>query len=214
MPTSATKTKEKQLALIDTMVGEIQAKGGKSPSLRTIIALKTMVAKGCTMADALREANYSDAVVRNPSKVFDTEFVRDVLEKAKITEESVAPILERKLNARKLETRSFPPYVEGAGEGVSDDQIRTMMVDVGYKVYHIVKGKNERVVHFSRENDYLQLQALDMTFNLLGAYAPKKQDIKQQTHHTFSLSAIRKGAEKPKHVNAVAVETPTKKKKK
>ena len=181
---------------------------GRPISLRQMRAVETYVVAngGKTKGEAIREVGYSEAMAKTPSKVFDSQAVRELMTDMGIDEKPVLKVVNRNLNSRRLEHMTFPPYnedkgeVEGEeiteekrGEQLTDGAITEMLASVNCTVRKIVHGDNARHVYFWSDNSKAQLTAADMIFNLLGSYAPKKVEGKHaHLVGTFSMSDLRK----------------------
>ena len=178
----------------------------RKPTLRQMHAVKNLVGDGRSQADALRKANYSEAIVNQPQKVFGSPVILPILESLGFTQEFVADEHRRIVQSHKLDTMFFPIYKskkdseseaewkEKWGEQLTDDEIKFMLADLGFIPKRIVTSPMGRQAFFYTPDNASRLRAIDMAYQLFGSYAPKKLDTKAQIQHTFSISALRKKA--------------------
>lgn len=66
--------------------------------------------KGGSKADALREAGFSNKIIDNPQRVFNTPYAMEVLEKAGVDLDGALKQLNRKVKSRSLDNMTFPPF--------------------------------------------------------------------------------------------------------
>lgn len=105
--------------------------------------------------------------------------------------------LEQALEALAMRGHDGDFIVE-RGKAMSDKQIVEMLEEQGCRVRRIQHGRTARHVYFWVDNDKSQLEALDMVFNLLGSYAPKKSEVKAQVG-IFSLKNLRRDGNQDEH---------------
>ena len=72
-------------------------------------ALEYHVVNGGTEADALRHAQFSSSVIRNPARVFQSSAFAQALEKAGVTDKKVAGKYSRLLNSSRIDSM----YLDG-----------------------------------------------------------------------------------------------------
>ncbi len=177
--------------------------GRRQLTLKQTRAVQLWVANGRSKAEALREANYSEAVVRHPDRVFGSETVRQILRDKGLDEYPAVDQLKRRVHSKRLDHMAFPPFRirtqededKGInhGEQLTDEDIRELLGEVGCVVRRIVHGEMAREVYFWTDNDMAQLKALDMVFKLGGSYAPKQTERKHDHNMAvFSLASLRK----------------------
>lgn len=180
---------------------------------RQVQVVRALLENGGTKADALRAANYSPTMVKNPAKVFNSRAIVAILDAMGLGEASLAERHKELLGAVYLNHMTFPTYnVEKAkerieedkkegtdqsetirGEQLTDQEIVEMLAEVNCTVKKIIHGEMARHVYFWASNTKAQLTALDMAYNLHGSYAPKKLDTKNSTTlGVYSLAKLRK----------------------
>lgn len=162
---------------------------GRKPTVRQVRAIENMVENGRkTKAEALREAGYSEAIVRHPDRVFGSPTVRYFLEKYRLDEGGAVVSIKRNLNAKAPVNFVFPPFREnerdiailegnvGAkfGEQMTDQEIRDYLKEGGITVSKVVHGDMARRVYGYADNPKAQLSAADMVLKIFGAYAPDR----------------------------------------
>lgn len=164
-----------------------------------------------SQAQALREVGYSEPIARAPSKVFGSRAVVKLMQEMGVTEKTGVEILQRHINAKMPVHFTFPPFRteeetkdgengnvgDKFGEQMTDAQIREYLKEAGCVVTRIVHGDMARHVYCYTHNTKAQLEATDMIFNLLGAYAPKKIEGKHD-HRVgiFSMKQLRENMKK------------------
>ena len=183
---------------------------GRQPTVRQVRAVENLVENGGkNKGEAIREAGYSEAIVKNPDRVFGSPTVKAVLEKLGVPDESEAVIaIKRNLKAKYPVNFVFPPFNsqiaeaddedaepegdepvnEGQkfGEQMTDDQIRAYLREGGIIVSKVVHGERSRRFYGYADNPKAQLSAADMLLKVLGAYAPDKVIGK----HTMSVGVM------------------------
>jgi hypothetical protein len=187
----------------------------KTPSERQKLAVMMLVANGGNKAQAIRDAGYSEAMARTPSKVFGSDGVQELMASIGVTPQSVLKVIERHTKARKPVHMVFPPYnVEKAQEWqkqqadtledlsdkifksqMTDDDIRAFIEGNNGVVFRITHGDMARHVYYWHDDSKAQLKAAEMFKDMLGLDAPKKVDLKGQVNHSFSLSKLRQNME-------------------
>jgi hypothetical protein len=156
------------------------------PTLRQKRALEAyMVANGKkTKAEALRNAGYSEAVVRHPSRVFGREaFVRHLNKTGMLDIDGVEVLL-----SGACATKPFVMSFDGCGVGeaeedgeqMTDNEIKEYLAGFQIVVTEIIHTKNKRIAHGIAPDWVLQLKTADMIFKLFGSYAPKKMISKNE----------------------------------
>lgn len=154
--------------LMETEVGERQ------PTVRQVRAVENLVENGGKNKGlAIREAGYSEAMVKNPDRVFGSPTVRKVLEKLGVVDET-EPVkaLRENLKAKTPVNFVFPPFREPE-ECLTDQQIRDYLNEGGITISKIVHSDASRRVYGYADNPNAQLRAADMILKIFGAYAPK-----------------------------------------
>lgn len=144
--------------------------GMKQATLRQQRAVE-MVATGRSKAQILRDAGYSEAIVRHPQRVFSSPVVvvllresmrdpeREVLEEAAEAQKAL-------FNARRLESMTFPKQV-------SDDEIRDFIAGTGSVVQKIVHTQRSRRAYYLAPDTVSRASALHMYYKMRGLYALK-----------------------------------------
>lgn len=203
-------------------VEAVSSETGRVPSLKQIVAVDKVIENGGNKGQALREAGYGAKTVDNPNRVFGSPTVLALMDRLGLSEERLAQKHKELLNSRFLGHMVFPLFKEKGkeepvdetgemggnedidekgrdvsekkrGESLTDKDIRKLLASVNCEVQRIVHGEQARHVYFWGQNGKVQLQALDMAYNLRGSYAPKKLDTKANlTVGVFSISGLHK----------------------
>lgn len=128
-----------------------------------------MVATGRSKAQILRDAGYSEAVVRHPQRVFRSPVVvillremrrdpeREVLEKAAEAHRAL-------FHSFRLESMTFPKQI-------SDDEIKDFFAGIGSAVQKIVHTQRSRRAYYLAPDVATRTSALDMYYKMQGLYA-------------------------------------------
>lgn len=191
---------------------EAKPKWWREPSWRARRAVEIFVEGNgrISKAEALRQVEYSPAVVDVPGKVFNQRPVLKMLADNGITDQFGIDILKRNGKARRAEMMYFPVFKEKKeaeeGEGtdfdnsekirgqqMTDADIRDFLVQNNCDVYRIEHGEQARRVYFYTIDSKAQLQAADTLFKLLGSYAPTKVEGKHDHRvGVFSMADLRR----------------------
>lgn len=127
-----------------TTARDIFKQRNRLPSIRQVRAVEIYMGAngGKSKAEALREAGYSEKIATNPSGVFGSQAVRDLMVDKGLSEGDLIDTLKKKVNSEK---------------------------------------------------EHIQMQALDMSFKLLGSYAPKRVESKNDHRiGVFSMADLRR----------------------
>ncbi len=180
----------------------------RKPSMRQLRAVERYIAEngGKPKGDILREVGYAEPTALTPAKVFESRAVVKLMQEMGVTEKTGVEILQRHINAKMPVHFTFPPFRteeeakdgedgnigDKFGEQMTDEQIREYLKEAGCVVTRIIHGDIARHVYCYTHNTKAQLEATDMIFNLLGAYAPKKIEGKHD-HRVgiFSMKELR-----------------------
>ena len=164
----------------------------REPTIKQAEAIATHVANGGSKADALRAVGYSEAIARNPQRVFNSPIVQAILEEAGVEIVPLIRDLHRMAKtAGKVDYAEFPPLRDqedfnpfedeedtSGDEQLSDEEIRTMIEEKGGFVKYIKHTKRGRHVWFFAPDNKSKLEAMEKLINLHGIYAPKRTDLK------------------------------------
>ncbi|MBW8034714.1 MAG: hypothetical protein FVQ79_03430 [Planctomycetes bacterium] len=172
----------------------------KDPSEKAKDAVHNLLEnRGITKGEALEKANYSDSIIKNPHQVFNNpvvqEYVLKLMKEMGLHPKKAIGKLKRRMNSRRLDHMTFPPFREKRkeeentgehrGEQLTDDDIRLMLTEVNCVVRRIVHGDMARHVYFWTENDKAQLIALEQVWKLLGMYAPTRVEGRHSVKVSF-----------------------------
>lgn len=168
------------------------------PTTRMLKAAKAMVANGGkSTAAVLREAGYSEAVARNPSKVVGSKTFQDLLAEL-MPDQSLAEGQAQLLQAGHLAHHDFPAAGTENGcanTGFTVKEAKDLIESVpgcrvveGRKILAERGGKYIRIYYVQPDN-YSRIKALDSAYRLKGLYAPTKS---QNENFSFSLSNLRR----------------------
>lgn len=190
-------------------VKDILSQRDRKPSVRQMRAVNTYLGAngGISKAEAIREAGYSESMATEPSRVFGSRAMVEMLKDKGVDENLGIEAVKRNVKAKIPTHFTFPSFrspeeakdVENGnvgdnfGEQMTDQQIREYLNGAGCIVTKIVHGEQARQVYGYTDNSKAQLAAANMIFNLLGSYAPKKVEGKHEHKvGVFSMSDLRK----------------------
>ena len=175
-------------------------------SIRARKALKIMVAKGGTQADALREAGYSEAVAKTPTKVTGQKAFIEALEKVGLTDSYLAKGFREFTKAGELKEYIFwhkktkeivdipedhPKYQKG---GVNKEEIythtpvstkrikETIERITGAELIDIQDHYDKRVAFYQRPDFTARKTGFELSAKAKGHLAQDKEDGSVVTH--------------------------------
>lgn len=206
---------EYQKRMKATTVREIVRKPYKTRALgeKQVRAIVNFTENGGNKSKAARDAGYSKTVIRSPDKLFGGVAVHEAVLKVLKTPDKALEKLERKVDARHLDSMTFPPYhkreesngevgegeegendfMKTKGEQMTDEAIVVMLGEIGCVVRKVVHGDMARHVYFWNDDSRTQLEAIDMVINLFGLYAPKRVEQKTDLRvGIFSMAELRR----------------------
>ena len=165
-------------------------------SLRARKALKIMVAKGGSQAEALREAGYADATSRTPSKVTGTKAFVEALEKVGLTDSYLAKGYKEFTKAGELREYAFlnkitkeivdldedhPKYKKGGinkeeithSTPVSDEKIKETIEKIpGAELIDIQVHYDKKVAFYSRPDFAARKTGFELSSKVKGHLQP------------------------------------------
>ncbi|MEK7646498.1 MAG: hypothetical protein AAB381_02285 [Patescibacteria group bacterium] len=124
-----------------------------------------MVAKGGkprSLAEAMREAGYSESYARNPQKIKHTKFWREYLQEF-ISDEKIVSVHTKLLEAQKLSTMDFPVLL-------TDEDLQSIFVSGGRQILTVERGENRVKVTFTEPDFSTRATAIDMAYKVRGLY--------------------------------------------
>lgn len=187
---------------VKTTEAKTLKKSNRKPSPRQKKVFKHMVEKGGTVAEAMREADYSEATIHNPQKVTESQGFISLLES--LPDELLSSTHLGLLKATKIEHMIFPLGPRGEDDenfsggkpnaeidedadpeaqlteeikertSLTDGEIIDMLAEVGCTVKRIVHGTSARHVYFWVQDGQVRDKALDKAYKIKGTYAPEK----------------------------------------
>lgn len=161
-------------------------KTNMAPSPRMIKAAQIMVVKGGTMASALREAGYSEAIANNPQKVTRSEAFAKLLDKIGLTDERVAKQYNTLSNLRVDQEKTFYASVTRVKVGkqtrrkfahISDATIEKFISKMPSASLVVIQTfQDKKVVHYTTPLYPALKSGLELTAKSKGLMAPEKFD--------------------------------------
>lgn len=131
---------------------------------------KILGSKGCkNIGKALVESGYSPAYAKNPKLFMETASTKEIM-KTIFSEKNLAKKHEQLLNQSEIKSQGFNPKLK-------DKTIKALFKKNGIKVFNIQRGTGFAVVFYFTPDATTQTKALDMSYKLLGKYAPEKMDV-------------------------------------
>jgi len=145
-------------------------------SIKQRKAIDNLVANGGNKAKALRDARYSRAVERNPSKVFDSLAVKDFLNEI-LPDDYLYNKTHELIEARTIRVLMFPAKAK-------DKDIEKVLEDIEGKVITITENKTEiggkvvvssKTVYVNVPSNSAKKNGIDIACKIKGTYAPEKK---------------------------------------
>lgn len=137
----------------------------KKQNLRARATVQKMVANGGkrrSLAQAMREAGYSESYARNPQKIKGTKAWQDYLEEY-IPDEEVAVAHKALLGAQRVSRMEFPA-------SLTDDEVAEIIASSGRTVLVLKRGKKSVSVAFAEPDFTTQVRAIDLAYKVKGLY--------------------------------------------
>ncbi len=152
-------------------------------------ALTYTVDNGGTQADALRAAGYSQAIIRNPKRVFESSAFAKALEDAGVTDIKVAKRYSRLLNSSRIETLMLDGWRDGRKWAYpKDSEVRKMIegdehhptgCDVLY--IRIDTTYHRLVVTYRHPDNAAQTRIIELVGKVKSHFAPEKLGVVEHT---------------------------------
>lgn len=156
-----------------------------SPQIREAVA--NYVANGGNKARALRDAGFSQSVVRNPNRIFGDPKVIELIESTGFSPIDLILKLNKLSNRKKLEKVIF-----ARKSNLSDDDIRQMLEEVDYEVVDIEYTQRNRIAWCYVDDDKIQMKASWLLLKLMGLVPVRKTIVSPIEQQPFSLASLRK----------------------
>lgn len=154
----------------------------RHPTIRQQRAILNLVENGGNMSKAIKDAGYSDAMAKNPDRVFAVPVVQSVLDKIGLSASEVLEVIRRKLDAKKFVQVAFSDDLE-----LSDEDIKDYLQEANYCVIQIVSGKGQRVAMCVVNDSMVQLRAANILVRIMG-FVPSRQRGSDSSHSTNDRS--------------------------
>ena len=165
------------------------------PSTKLQNAIANMVANGGNMAKSLRDAGYSEAIARNPAKIFTLERMEAFRNTSVFNLDAAFRRLNQLVTARRLEHYCFVDCIKDDVEQLSDSDIVSMLEGCDYKVVKIVSSTKSRIAYYYANDSSAQFRAIEMIIRLFGLYPPRQKYLVLE-QPLFSLAGLRNRVEK------------------
>lgn len=185
----------------------------RQPSERQKVAVMYLVENGSSKADALRAAGYSEAVITQPHKVFNSPRVQEIMERCGVNPEMVINSVKKKLNRRKVINFSMPMHVDDIEyeieKGVEKPKFEVCEITDGdildiyetdesrvlrIEVRTSTTGKKHRQIWLSVPDMFSKADAEQKLIAIFGLEAPRNVKLDADIKH-FTLTGLRKEIE-------------------
>lgn len=155
----------------------------------------------------LAMAGYARSTQIFPASVFGSPAVQAVMNEVGLTPKKATELVKARLYYRRYKTIDIPLHFSDVPidpktekpkfetSDLSDGDILEIFNDVDIKVMKIEHRNEKRVIWLSMKNVATETDSLNKIVSFFGMEAPRKLDVKEDVHHTFSLSSLRKGME-------------------
>lgn len=155
------------------------------PTIKQKKAFKKVVENGGNVSKAMKDADYSAAMAKNPHKLTKSKGWQEMMD-TYLPEKLLAEKHRELLDSTRVDHMVFPlgPKEDEESDeetssehtALTDGQIKEMLASVNCTVRKIVHGQSARHVYFWTANDKARKDALDMAYKLRGNYAPEKKE--------------------------------------
>ncbi len=194
------------------MVTLSKKKGKDNLTIRQRRAFKELAVNGGTKAAALRKAGYSEEIAKNPQKVFNNQTYVQILERAGLTDESLAKAHQELMQSSRIEKYSFlaarvekwvkldkkgrklkTPYKDLGWKHLSDEEITVQIANIpGHRLMYIQKGLNEKIAYCQVPENAVRKSAIEMANKVKGHFAPDKLEVVEHTVSPEEAAALEK----------------------
>lgn len=152
----------------------------KSPSERQKKAVKILAEKMAenggkiSKGEILKEAGYSDAIAKNPAKIFESASMKKAIKSAGLDLKSLKMKHKQLLNMGRIQSIS-------ASMHIPQEQFVNMVINSipGSRFFHYFDMllNSSREYYFIFPDTITQTKALEMQYKILGEFAPEKHRI-------------------------------------
>lgn len=170
---------------------------GAKPTIKQAKAIKHLVETGSTVAEAMRQAGYSENTLRDPGKLTRTKAFIDVLNKAGLDDDTLAKAHAELIMASRMERLVFPHQIKKQQvtrtikkkkqrveklvyEPLSDEDIKLAVEAT--RGYHLIKiiddyAANNRIALCRMPEHLVRRAGVDMAYKVKSHYAAEKLDV-------------------------------------
>lgn len=155
--------------------------GARKENIRAKSTVQRMVANGGkrrSLAQAMREAGYSESYARNPQKIKGTKVWQEYLEEF-IPDEQLAVAHRSLLEAQRVSRMEFPALL-------TDEEIKNIIAASGRTVLVLKRGKGGVNVAFSEPDFTARVRAIDLAYKVKGLYKAGEADTPQSEYTHLS----------------------------
>lgn len=153
----------------------------KKQNLRAKATVQKMVANGGkrrSLAQAMREAGYSESYARNPQKIKETKVWQEYLEEY-IPDKEVAIAHKALLGAQRVSRMEFPI-------SLTDTEVSEIITSSGRTVLVLKRSKKNVSVAFAEPDFTTQVRAIDLAYKVKGLYKTGETDTPQSEYAHLS----------------------------
>jgi hypothetical protein len=153
----------------------------KKQNLRAKATVHKMVANGGkrrSLAQAMREAGYSESYARNPQKIKETKTWQEYLDEY-IPDEQVAVAHKALLGAQRVSRMEFPA-------SLTDDEVAEIIASSGRSVLVLKRSKKTVSVAFAEPDFTTQVRAIDLAYKVKGLYKSGETEAAQSEYAHLS----------------------------
>jgi len=153
----------------------------KAENIRAKATVHKMVANGGkrrSLAQAMRDAGYSESYARNPQKIKQTRAWQEYLDEY-IPDEAVAVAHRELLGAQRVSRMEFPA-------ALTDEEVANIIASSGRTVLVLKRGKQGVSVAFAEPDFTARVRAIDLAYKVKGLYADGKAETPQSEYAHLS----------------------------
>lgn len=148
------------------------------PTLKQKKVAELIVKNKGNVSKSMREAGYSPASAKNPERVTKSKGWNELLGEY-IPEETLAKELRALLDSREAKWFTFPTRMK-------DTDIKKMVEDNGFTVITIRPSPIGKMAWYSLPNSRAKKDALELSFKLLGKFAPEQIELTKRKYQDLS----------------------------
>ncbi len=175
-------------------------RGPKNLTFKQRKTIKILQENGGSVGSAMRQAGYSPASAKTPSKFIESKAYSQFLNEAGVTDEVLSKKQSDLLGAARIESQVFDaeskvettthspsgrklknPIVKTIWIHIPDKQIKELIESVpGHRLMYILKGGTSKRAFFQVPENIVQSKQIEMSLKVKGHFAPEAHTVKYE----------------------------------